>query len=437
MHAIVIGAGMGGLFQAKVLAESCSKITVLERDKLSNDLAARRGVPQANHNHVLVLGGYRAAVEIFPGLDQSLVANGALAVDWYRDLKMYRNDGWRPRYVSGAAGITSNRVTLEKTVRAELSKTQVEIIDDCEVQGLLHDAKQNRITGVAYSKNNESHELACELVVDTSGRNGGSRNWLSALDYPPPWETRVDPLCSYSTRWYSQLSPSQRDWKLFKVAVNQDYGRVASIVQTQVDEWVVTLQGFLGDYPPADEAGFLEFARSLPVSDVYDAIKHAVPKSPIFPYRRMHNVWKHYERARKWPENYIVAGDANCILNPAYGLGMATAIKSAQLTGAVLRKDGLKAGFSRHYQKCLAKTLVAPWLITTEEPLWYRSDFLPFGGFAYDLQTKYYKLISKAANRDEKIWDILQEVLQLARPARDLLRPSILARALKHAHVFS
>jgi 2-polyprenyl-6-methoxyphenol hydroxylase-like FAD-dependent oxidoreductase len=437
MHAVVIGAGMGGLFQAKVLTEAFSKVTVLERDTLSNDLATRRGVPQANHNHVLVLGGYRAAVEIFPGLVQSLIANGALAVDWYRDLKMYRNDGWRPRYVSGAAGITSNRVTLEKTVRAELSKTQVEIIDDCEVQGLLRDADRNCITGVAYSKQNKSHTLECNLVVDTSGRSGGSRKWLSDLDYPPPWETFVDPLCSYSTRWYSKLSPGQYDWKLFKVAENRDYGRVASIVQTQVDEWVVTLQGFLGDYPPFEETGFLEFARSLPVSDVYDAIKYAVPKSTIFPYRRMQNVWKHYERVRKWPENYIVAGDANCILNPAYGLGMAAAIKSAQLTGALLRKDGLRAGFSKRYQKRLAKTMVAPWLITTEEPLWYRSDFLPIGGLAYDMQKNYYKLISKAANSDEKIWDLLQEVLQLARPASDLLRPSILARALKHARGFT
>jgi 2-polyprenyl-6-methoxyphenol hydroxylase-like FAD-dependent oxidoreductase len=433
MHAIVIGAGMGGLFQAKVLTDSFSKVTVLERDTLSNDLATRRGVPQANHNHVLVLGGYRAAVEIFPGLDQSLVANGALAVDWYKDLKMYRNDGWRPRYVSGAAGVTSNRVTLEKTVRAELSKTQVEIIDNCEVQALLHDAEQSRITGVAYRRHDETHELTCDLVVDTSGRSGGSRKWLSELNYPPPWETLVDPLCSYSTRWYSQLSPGEYDWKLFKVAENKDYGRVASIVQTQADEWVVTLQGFLGDYPPSDEAGFLDFARSFPVSDVYDAIKHAVPKSSIFPYRRMHNTWRHYERVRKWPENYIVAGDANCILNPAYGLGMAAAIKSAQLTGDLLNEHGLAAGFSRRYQTLLAKTMVAPWLITTEEPLWYRSDFLPIGGFAYQVQKNYYQLLSKAANRDEKIWDLLQEVLQLARPASDLLKPSILARALKHA----
>ena len=30
------------------------------------------------------------------------------------------------------------------------------------------------------------------------------------------------------------------------------------------DRWTVTLFGMLGDHPPTDEAGFLEFARTLP-----------------------------------------------------------------------------------------------------------------------------------------------------------------------------
>ena len=43
------------------------------------------------------------------------------------------------------------------------------------------------------------------------------------------------------------------------------------------DRWMVTLFGMLGEHPPTDEAGFLEFARSLPAPDVHEVIAHAEP----------------------------------------------------------------------------------------------------------------------------------------------------------------
>jgi hypothetical protein len=48
---------------------------------------------------------------------------------------------------------------------------------------------------------------------------------------------------------------------------------------------MVTLHGMLGDYPPSEEHGFLEFARSLPTPDLYDAIVRAEPLSDIASYR--------------------------------------------------------------------------------------------------------------------------------------------------------
>lgn len=47
-RAIVLGASMGGLLAARVLADSFRSVTVVERDELSDNPANRRGVPQGS-----------------------------------------------------------------------------------------------------------------------------------------------------------------------------------------------------------------------------------------------------------------------------------------------------------------------------------------------------------------------------------------------------
>lgn len=56
-HAIVVGAGMGGLAAAKALSSHFAHVTVLERDTLPSEAAARQGTPQARHVHALLAGG--------------------------------------------------------------------------------------------------------------------------------------------------------------------------------------------------------------------------------------------------------------------------------------------------------------------------------------------------------------------------------------------
>ena len=59
-HAIVIGAGMGGLAAAAALAHSFRRVTVLERDTLRSDPLPRPGAPQSSQVHGLLGGGQRA-----------------------------------------------------------------------------------------------------------------------------------------------------------------------------------------------------------------------------------------------------------------------------------------------------------------------------------------------------------------------------------------
>ena len=55
-RAVVLGASMGGLLAARVLAEFYRSVTVVERDLLPDSPVNRRGVPQGKQPHILLAG---------------------------------------------------------------------------------------------------------------------------------------------------------------------------------------------------------------------------------------------------------------------------------------------------------------------------------------------------------------------------------------------
>jgi len=75
-HAVVLGASMGGLLAARVLADACQRVTVVDRDLLPERAAGRRGVRQGRHAHALLARGAQILGELFPGLLAGLAAAG-------------------------------------------------------------------------------------------------------------------------------------------------------------------------------------------------------------------------------------------------------------------------------------------------------------------------------------------------------------------------
>ena len=115
-HAIVLGASMGGMLAARVLADFYQAVTVVERDVLSDDPTNRRGVPQGRHTHGLLASGRDILERLFPGFSESLIAHGAVAGDIVRDadiLHLYKQAGFE-RFLldAGIAAKRSKRLTL-------------------------------------------------------------------------------------------------------------------------------------------------------------------------------------------------------------------------------------------------------------------------------------------------------------------------------------
>lgn len=198
------------------------------------------------------------------------------------------------------------------------------------------------------------------------------------------------------------------------------------------------LGGIGGDYPPTDEVGFLEFARSLRSLDIYDAIKDAQPLSPVYGYRRTENHLRHYEKLEKFPENFLILGDAVCTFNPVYGQGMTVAALGALTLKNCLQQQkhngvnlNLK-GISRRFQKQLAQVNHTPWLMATGEDLNWSTTVGGKTSPMMQLIHSYMKSVKSISCHNQTIQRIFTEVVHMTKPSSALFSPNVLLPVLLH-----
>src|SRR5262249_15611283 len=100
-HALVIGAGMGGLIAARVLAEHYDRVTILERDGLPLEAEPRKGVPHGRHAHGLLARGREVLEDLFPGLTDGLIDAGAIPIDSLADSRWFSHGAYLANATSG------------------------------------------------------------------------------------------------------------------------------------------------------------------------------------------------------------------------------------------------------------------------------------------------------------------------------------------------
>lgn len=437
-HAIVIGGSIAGLLTARVLADYFDLVTILERDRFPEKPIPRPGVPQSHQLHVLLSQGLRIIEQLFPGVKDELAVKGASTIDWTADYRLLLPRGWAPRFPSKITSCSCTRNLLEATIRQRLnSYSNVEFKEANFVTGLLSDTSNTGVTGVLVKDaNGIEAELSAQLVIDASGRNSNAPNWLQSLGYDRPTQTAINSFLGYSSRWYQSLSGEPFDYKvLYIIPSAPDCPRGGVLYQVEGNYWIVTLIGVGQDYPPTDEAGFLDFAQSLRSPEIYEAIKDAQPISPIYGYQRTENRLRHYEQMSRLPENFLVVGDAVCAFNPVYGQGMTAAANGALTLDKCLKQYQHRSnedaiGMGKHFQKQLAKVNTDPWLIATGDDFrWPTTQ-----GGQPNLMTRfmqwYVDQVMLTASQSAKVYKVFLKVLHLLEPPTALFQPAVLVIVL-------
>lgn len=434
--AVVIGASMAGILAARVLTDHYTHVKVIERDHLPSQPGPRNGVPQARHAHLLLLRGSEILEQLFPGLVPELVAEGAVALDPGVDLAGHFPTGWVPKVPIGRKTVSCTRDLLEFRTRACLAKIPgVEILTEREAVGLERDAAANRVTAVrtrARGDKREEGELAADLVVDASGRSSHITEWLREMGCHVPTETSVNAFLGYASRIFAVPEGRTYPWKALLVQADAPrLGRGGVILPLEGKRWIVTLAGYGRDFPPTQEAGYMDFAKSLGVSDLYEAIRDAEPLSPISGYQRTENLLRHYENVPDLPQNLYVIGDAVCAFNPVYGQGMANAAISALTLDKELGSGDAPSG--TRFQKRLAKQNEIPWLMATTEDYRYPTTEGPPLPLGVRLSQGYLKRVIRTTPADPEVFRVFVEALHLVTPPTALFAPGIAFRVARHS----
>jgi 2-polyprenyl-6-methoxyphenol hydroxylase-like FAD-dependent oxidoreductase len=430
-HAIVLGGSMAGLGAVRALSSHFDRVTLVERDALANasKLESRKGVPQGNHGHGLLASGYRVLDDYFPGMMQELIDEGASTGDVTGDFLWYQFGGWKLRADSGLVGIVVSRPCLEAKVRERVTAIKnVAILAEHDVLEPLFTG--GRVTGVRI-KNRASGEISVldgDLVVDTLGRGSPAPKWLASWGFGEVKETLIKANVGYATGVFPRQSGDFYGSIGGIIAGTPPVDRRgAAMFAVEGGRWVVTLIGFLGDFPETELNGFREFARSLPTPHVLELIGSREPLQPLHAYRFPANQRRHYDVMSSFPEGFLVLGDAICSFNPAYGQGMSVALLEARALDDCLR-DG-RRDLARRFFKRAMPIVDIPWTIATGEDLRFPEVIGPRPpGFA--LLNRYLERAHQASAKDPVVLRRFFEVGNLLRPPTAMLMPDIAYRVL-------
>lgn len=432
-HAIVIGASIGGLLTARVLSDHFEQVSMIERDPVHDEPESRKGQAQTRHLHVLLASGYEIVSRLFPGIQQELLAGGAIEGDQGAGMRWHHFGVWKKQFTSGIKNCLMSRPYLEWHVRRRvLALPNVRLLAACEVKKLLTTADHSQVIGahIVHRQENQREEtITADLVVDCAGRGSSATKWLEEWGYARPEESRVKINFAYGTRVYRRLPTDLPGANLMMIAPTPPSKTGAYMFPIEGDCWILTAGGIHGVEPPTNEADFLEYLRNLPVPDIYNIISRAEPLSDIVPYKFPFSLRRHYEKLQKFPGGYLVIGDAVASFNPIYGQGMSSAAMQVAELEKLLNRKGYHPNLWRSYFKQAAKVVDIPWQLAVGEDFrWQETEGTKAPGV--DLINRYMGRLYRMMGDDTIVYEQFLKVMNFLAPPTSLMHPRLLWRVL-------
>jgi 2-polyprenyl-6-methoxyphenol hydroxylase-like FAD-dependent oxidoreductase len=312
-----------------------------------------------------------------------------------------------------------------------LALPNVRAIEDCNVLGLVTTTDNQRVTGVCLinHQNAQGQEtMLADLVVDAGGRGSRSPAWLEKLGYGRPAEEEVRIGMGYATCYYRRQPDHVPGVDGIVFLTTPPDKRLGIMLAQDGKRWVVTIGGYLGDHAPTDCRGFLEAAKKLPTPDIYNVIKDAEPCGQPVAYNFPANLRRRYDQLARFPQGYLVLGDALCSFNPIYGQGMTVAALEAEALGECLG-NGHNQLAKQFFAKA-SKIIDVSWAAAVGTDLGFSEVEGPRTPLVRFLNW-YLGQVHRAAHNDAQVSIAFLKVINMIAPPPTILHPRIIGRVLK------
>jgi 2-polyprenyl-6-methoxyphenol hydroxylase-like FAD-dependent oxidoreductase len=423
-HAIVIGGSMSGLLAARVLTDYFERVTIVERDHFPANGEQRRGVPQGRHTHGLLASGRRILDELFPGISETLIAAGALDGDVVKDSRWFFEGGCLSKEPSDLRGLLVSRPVLEGTVRERvLALPNILTMQDRTVEGLVENG--GRVSGLKIAG---AESPTADLVVDATGRGSHSPQWLEAIGFPKPHEERVEIAVAYATRLFRRCATDLNGDSVIVIPPTPAGKRGGAMLGQEGGRWTVTLVSHFGNAPVAELGAFIDFSKTLPAPYIHEVIRAAEPLCDGAVTRFPASVRHRYEQLEKFPEGYLVIGDAISSFNPIYGQGMSSSALQAMELGKTLAAGS--HNLARRFFKGAAKVVDMPWSIAVSNDLRMPETTGPRNA-GVNFVNWYVSRLHRAAHHDQIAALAFLRVANLLAPPPSVMHPKIVLRVAK------
>ena len=373
-RAVVLGGSIAGLLAARVLAEHYRSVTIVERDDLTEDPDARRGVSHFRYGRVLPPAATVLLAQLFPGFEDDLAAEGVpslrgdtltrlhIRVGGHRlaqDRDVHRPDAATMHFPSSGL--------VERTIRRRVQAMgNVTILDDRLAVGLVSTADGSAVTGVEVAHGQATSVLDADLVVDATGRASRTPVLLERLGYSRPPEDDVVVKLAYASQRL-QMPPGSLPEQLVAYLPEPERPSMWSLVGHEKNTWTLTIGSLAGHPPPANRPEMLSVGDGLVPDRMLAAVRAATPVGEAVHFRVPSNRWRRYDKLKRLPRGLLVVGDAICSVNPVYGQGLTLSAIEATILRDCLRHGDANLG-RRFFRACTPR-LRSAWRIAVGSDL--------------------------------------------------------------------
>jgi 2-polyprenyl-6-methoxyphenol hydroxylase-like FAD-dependent oxidoreductase len=432
-HAVVLGAGIGGLCAAAVLADHFRHVTIVERDSIQGINAPRRGIPQGHHPHSILMKTEDLLEKLFPGLQAECLQAGGVRVGLIDQHRIAFYGSQLHQTHIGRNAMWSSRAFLEHHIRERvMARHNIDLRQGWEAVSPIAPTSA-RICGVAISSSGangdptQTEHLTADLVVDATGRASRSQTWLRELGYPTAPEQRTAVRLSYATQALHGDTSILNGDLMIGIGPQPDRPQGLVMVPQEHNRWLLTVYGYGDQRPDNDSDRFMSLVRDLAPDDIWAAIRKAEPIGPIAVHQVPSTYRRRYDKVKSFPEGLLIVGDALSNINPIYGTGMMHAAEQALILNRRLRQGHhrIHRGFFRDANRAVT-------------PIWWLSKITDstFPGVSgptvpgANLAMRYLRRLLVAAERSPALATQFIQVIGSLNPPTALLRPTTLLRVL-------